>query len=144
MKRSRLALLLAALASVLAIAAVSAAVLQPEWSPEETERIQSMSLSSLASLEPDPTNRVSDSEAAVALGQARYFAARVSANGTISCASCDQAGRQFQDGLPVGKGMSLGSRRTMPIEGAAYFPFLFWDGRKDSLWSQALGPLENP
>lgn len=32
----------------------------------------------------------------------------------------------------------------MPIEGAAYFPFLFWDGRKDSMWSQALGPLENP
>ena len=39
MKRSRLALLLAALASVLAIVAVGAAVLQPEWSPEETERI---------------------------------------------------------------------------------------------------------
>ncbi len=144
MKRSRLALLLAALASVLAIVAVGAAVLQPEWSPEETERIQSMSLSSLASLEPDPTNRVSDSEAAAALGQALFFDARLSANGAISCASCHQPGRQFQDGLPVGKGMSLGNRRTMPIEGAAYFPFLFWDGRKDSLWSQALGPLENP
>jgi cytochrome c peroxidase len=23
-------------------------------------------------------------------------------------------------------------------------PFLFWDGRKDSLWAQALGPLESP
>ena len=41
MKRSRLALLLAALASLLAIAAVGAAVLQPEWSPEETQRIGS-------------------------------------------------------------------------------------------------------
>ena len=26
--------------------------------------------------------------------------------------------------------------------GAAYSPWLFWDGRKDSLWAQALGPLE--
>jgi cytochrome c peroxidase len=26
----------------------------------------------------------------------------------------------------------------------AWSPFLFWDGRKDSLWAQALGPLENP
>ncbi|PTM89123.1 cytochrome c peroxidase [Mycoplana dimorpha] len=26
----------------------------------------------------------------------------------------------------------------------AYSPWLFWDGRKDSLWSQALGPLESP
>jgi cytochrome c peroxidase len=25
----------------------------------------------------------------------------------------------------------------------AYSPWLFWDGRKDSLWSQALGPLES-
>ncbi|HEX7832607.1 MAG TPA: cytochrome c peroxidase, partial [Thermoanaerobaculia bacterium] len=27
--------------------------------------------------------------------------------------------------------------------GTAYSPFLFWDGRKDSQWSQALGPLES-
>jgi cytochrome c peroxidase len=32
----------------------------------------------------------------------------------------------------------------MPIAGAAYSPWLFWDGRKDSLWAQALGPLEIP
>ena len=32
----------------------------------------------------------------------------------------------------------------MPIAGTAYSPFLFWDGRKDSLWAQALGPLESP
>ena len=31
----------------------------------------------------------------------------------------------------------------MPVMGAAHSPFLFWDGRKDSLWSQALGPLED-
>jgi cytochrome c peroxidase len=31
----------------------------------------------------------------------------------------------------------------MPIMGAMGSPFLFWDGRKDSLWSQALGPLED-
>jgi cytochrome c peroxidase len=31
----------------------------------------------------------------------------------------------------------------MPVMGASHSPFLFWDGRKDSLWSQALGPLED-
>jgi cytochrome c peroxidase len=31
----------------------------------------------------------------------------------------------------------------MPIAGTAYSPFLFWDGRKDSQWAQALGPLES-
>ena len=31
----------------------------------------------------------------------------------------------------------------MPIAGMSRSPFLFWDGRKDSLWAQALGPLES-
>jgi cytochrome c peroxidase len=31
----------------------------------------------------------------------------------------------------------------MPLAGVARSPFLFWDGRKDSLWAQALGPLED-
>ncbi|TIX75286.1 MAG: methylamine utilization protein, partial [Mesorhizobium sp.] len=35
-------------------------------------------------------------------------------------------------------------RRTMPLAGVAHDPFFFWDGRRDSLWAQALAPLENP
>jgi cytochrome c peroxidase len=31
----------------------------------------------------------------------------------------------------------------MPIVAAGYSPWLFWDGRKDSVWAQALGPLED-
>jgi len=31
----------------------------------------------------------------------------------------------------------------MPIAATARAPFLFWDGRKDSQWAQALGPLES-
>ena len=31
----------------------------------------------------------------------------------------------------------------MPIAAMSRAPFLFWDGRKDSLWAQALGPLES-
>ena len=30
----------------------------------------------------------------------------------------------------------------MSVVGAAHSTWQFWDGRKDSLWSQALGPLE--
>ena len=32
----------------------------------------------------------------------------------------------------------------MPLAATAHMPFLFWDGRKDSQWAQALGPLESP
>jgi cytochrome c peroxidase len=40
-------------------------------------------------------------------------------------------------------GVGTTTRRTMTIVGNAYSPWLFWDGRKDSLWAQALGPLES-
>lgn len=40
-------------------------------------------------------------------------------------------------------GMGQTNRRTMPVAGTAYNPWLFWDGRRDSQWSQALGPLES-
>jgi cytochrome c peroxidase len=128
----------------LAVLAAGAALFSPEWSGDELKRIQSLSLASLSPLRPDPSNRVSDDPLAAALGKALFFDTRLSANGQISCATCHKPDRQFQDDLPVGHGMADGSRRTMPIAGTAYFPFLFWDGRKDSQWSQALGPLENP
>ena len=31
----------------------------------------------------------------------------------------------------------------MPLIGVAYNSWFFWDGRTDSLWSQALGPIES-
>ena len=42
--------------------------------------------------------------------------------------------------------MAIGTskRNTPSIVGAAYSPWLYWDGRRDSLWSQALSPLEDP
>jgi cytochrome c peroxidase len=103
-----------------------------------------MAIASLPPLPADPSNAVADNPGAAALGKALFFDTRLSSNGEIACASCHQPDRQFQDGLPVGLGVGTGTRRTMPIAGTAYFPFLFWDGRKDSQWAQALGPLENP
>ena len=31
----------------------------------------------------------------------------------------------------------------MPLAGVAASPWFFWDGRRDSLWAQALTPLED-
>jgi cytochrome c peroxidase len=113
------------------------------WSAEEAAQLASMSLDKLPAPPHDPSNAVDGDPAAAALGRRLFFDARLSANGAVSCASCHAPERQFQDGLPVGKGVGAGSRRTMPIAGAAHSPWFFWDGRKDSLWSQALGPLED-
>ncbi|MBC8085716.1 MAG: methylamine utilization protein, partial [Phycisphaerae bacterium] len=69
--------------------------------------------------------------------------AKLSANGKVSCATCHEPSRDFQDGTPLAKGVGTTTRRTMPIAGTAYSPWLFWDGRTDSQWAQALGPLES-
>jgi cytochrome c peroxidase len=52
--------------------------------------------------------------------------------------------RDFQDGIALSKGFGVTNPRAMPIAATARAPFLFWDGRKDSQWAQALGPLESP
>ena len=114
------------------------------WTGEQRQRIASLSLSALPPLPPDPSNAVADSPAAAALGKALFFDTRLSADGRVACASCHDPLKSFQDGTAVGHGIGVGNRRTMPIAGTAYSPWMFWDGRADSQWAQALGPLENP
>jgi cytochrome c peroxidase len=136
------AVLLALAATSLALYA--AASRGDRWSDEELNQMQSLSLARLDPLPADPSNRVADDPRAVDLGHRLFFDTRLSSNGKVSCATCHIPSREFQDGKPLANGVGTTGRRTMPIAGMAYAPFLFWDGRKDSLWAQALGPLESP
>lgn len=113
------------------------------WSKDELAVLASLSLKRLPPVPVDPSNAIERLPAAVELGGRLFGDARFSRNGAVSCASCHDPKKQFQDGLPVGRGVGTGSRRSMPIVGAGYSTWLFWDGRKDSLWAQALGPLED-
>ena len=134
-----------AVAAALLIATIAIAASRGDrWTPEQVEQMRSLSLSELEPLPADPTNRVADDPRAAALGKRLFFDTRLSSNGKVSCATCHIPDREFQDGKPLADGVGKTSRRTMPVAGTAYAPFLFWDGRKDSLWSQALGPLESP
>jgi cytochrome c peroxidase len=136
-----------AAASLLAVLVTSIAIAASRgdaWTPEQIDQLRSLSLNELEPLPSDPTNRVADDPRAVAFGKRLFFDTRLSSNGKVSCATCHVPSREFQDDKPLGNGVGTTGRRTMPIAGTAYAPFLFWDGRKDSLWSQALGPLESP
>jgi cytochrome c peroxidase len=132
-----------AVVMVLAALTAVAATRGERWSAEELATLRGLSLSGLEPLPADPTNRVADDPAAVRLGQRLFFDTRLSSNGKVSCATCHLPEREFQDGTPLAKGVGTTDRRTMPVAGTAYSPFLFWDGRKDSQWAQALGPLES-
>jgi cytochrome c peroxidase len=142
MRKTIAAALLIAVATISAVFAASRG--EHGWTAEQVEQLRSLSLAELEPLPPDPSNRVADDPRAVDLGKRFFFDTRFSSNGKVSCATCHIPNREFQDGTPLAKGVGTTARRTMPVAGTAYAPFLFWDGRKDSLWAQALGPLESP
>ncbi|MDJ0940664.1 MAG: cytochrome c peroxidase [Woeseiaceae bacterium] len=114
------------------------------WDEAELGAIASLSIDALPPLPPDPTNAVADDLAAAEFGHALFFEPRLSDNGMISCSTCHQPIRYFTDGLPRGVALGMSKRNTPTIVGSAYSPWMYWDGRRDSQWSQALAPLEDP
>jgi len=129
----------AAFAALLTLAGCSG----DEFTDAEKATIASLSLDQLPPLPADPSNRFADDRLAAAFGATLFFEPRLSGHGDVSCSTCHQVDRQFQDDRPLGRGVGLTDRRTMPLAGVAWSPWQFWDGRKDSLWAQALGPLED-
>ena len=112
------------------------------WSAAEITTLESLWLGSLPPLAPDPSNAVGDDPRAAELGQHIFFDTRFSANGGIACATCHIPAIDFIDSLSRAEGLDTTRRHTPSISGAAYNPWFFWDGRSDSQWAQALGPLE--
>lgn len=113
------------------------------WSDAEIETLRSLWIGSLGPPPAAPSNTVADDRDAAALGQALFFDRRLSGNGAVACATCHQPARRFTDGLPKARGMGTAGRNAPSIVGAAWSPWLYWDGRRDSLWSQALTPMED-
>ena len=122
------------------------------WSEAEIATLESLWLGSLPPLAPDPSNAVGDDRRAAELGQRIFFDTRFSAAGSdadgsaadegVACATCHIPTNNFTDSLPRAQALGTTPRHTPTIAGAAYYPWFFWDGRRDSQWAQALGPLE--
>ena len=82
----------------------------------------------------------------VSLGESLYFDKRLSADGTISCATCHDPATAFADNRPLAVGIEdkIGTRNAPTILNAMFNQQLFWDGRTASLEEQAKQPLLNP
>jgi cytochrome c peroxidase len=91
----------------------------------------------------DPSNLLQGNPRAAALGRELFYDPKLSATGQISCASCHVTAGKIVPNENEPAGLARKFRTTMPVAGAAHQSSFFWDGRKDSLWSQALAPLEN-
>lgn len=110
------------------------------WTPAEKRVLASLVLTT--KLPASPGNRYADDANAAKLGQALFFDKALSSNGKVACATCHEPQKYFTDGRRQAQGVGATKRNAPTVIGAGWFPFLFLDGRKDSVWSQALGPIE--
>lgn len=99
-------------------------------------------------LEPDFLLPLDNSitERKVLLGKQLFFDKRLSKDGSISCATCHDPAHGFSNGEAVGEGVFArkGTRNVPSIVNRLFGKTEFWDGRSETLESQALGPLLNP
>jgi len=87
----------------------------------------------------------SQTPAKIALGRKLFFDGRLSADGTVACASCHNPERAFTDGKPTSVGIhgNLGQRNAPTILNALYDKAQFWDGRVATLEEQTVLPIVN-
>jgi len=127
------------------------------WTAEERAALWALTAQPLPA---DPTNRWADDPAAALLGQKLYFDPRFSGplalddpgglglageSGKVACVSCHDPATGGVDHRSKGNTSEAAgwTGRTSPtVLNAARSTWQFWDGRKDSLWAQATGPIE--
>jgi cytochrome c peroxidase len=82
----------------------------------------------------------------VDLGKKLYFDKRLSADDTISCATCHDPKKGFADGEIVAVGIKgqRGARNSPTVLNTAFIDTQFWDGRVLTLEEQAKQPITNP
>jgi cytochrome c peroxidase len=119
--------------------AEAAGSVRAEFDDGEVRRILQLS-----PLGPPPadSNRFAADPRAARLGRMLFFDPRLSLDGATSCATCHDPARGFADGRPLPAGAERHGRHTPSLWNVAYNRWYFWDGRADSLWAQALEPLE--
>ena len=84
--------------------------------------------------------------AKIELGRQLYFDPRLSADSTVSCASCHNPAEGYSAHTKTGVGIrgQLGGRNSPVSYNRILSGAQFWDGRADSLEAQAVGPIQNP
>lgn len=84
--------------------------------------------------------------AKIELGRQLFFDPRLSADATISCATCHHPSTGYTAHTKTGVGINSqeGDRNSPVSFNRILSGPQFWDGRADSLEAQAVGPIANP
>ena len=80
------------------------------------------------------------------MGRKLFFDRQLSADGSLSCASCHKPERGFADERPISIGVRQrrGTRNVPSLLNRGFGSAFFWDGRASSLEAQVLQPIDNP
>lgn len=82
------------------------------------------------------------------LGRVLFYDTKLSANGTISCASCHKQDKGFSDDATLSLGFAGGAtgRHSMTLINARFYQRgrFFWDERATTLEEQVLMPFQDP
>ena len=94
-------------------------------------------------VQPPDDNLTTDEK--VALGQQLFFDPRLSADNSMSCATCHLPDKAFADGRARGKGHGDKelSRNVPSLLNVGLYHVYMWDGRAKSLEEQALLPIQS-
>jgi cytochrome c peroxidase len=129
------------------------------FTDEEFEQIQQFG--PLGDVPPNPTNRYADDQAAATFGQRLFFEKSyshaltiadpalgvVGDMGKIACASCHDATNYYTDTRSRPNSTSLGvtwtTRNAPTLVNVAYYKWMSWGGKEDSLWYQGANGCES-
>lgn len=94
--------------------------------------------------QPLPTLQAPDG-AKVELGRMLFFDRRLSGDGTMSCAVCHHPEQAYGDGRALSGAYPTNKhwRNSQSLLNLAYLQSFFWDGRSESLESQAKEPIHS-
>ncbi|ATL50003.1 cytochrome-c peroxidase [Chitinophaga caeni] len=97
----------------------------------------------LAALPKDSSYILGERNPVVQLGKMLFFDPRLSSSNQISCSSCHDPDLTWTDGRKVSLGHDhlQGTRNTLSLLNVFIQKSLFWDGRAESLESQAINPI---
>jgi cytochrome c peroxidase len=116
--------------------------LNPEIDQTTCSTLLAMALP--ATFPADPTNRYIDDPDAAVLGYQIAFDQSLSANHTMSCATCHEPAFYFTEPQPTATAIGTLTRNAPTAINAAWTKTIFWDGRVDVLWAQPIASFENP
>jgi cytochrome c peroxidase len=95
----------------------------------------------LSSAQPSPDKKTAE---LATLGHDLFFDTGFSANGKVSCATCHRPEMSFTDGKAKSEGIAQTAKNAPTLVNTNSAHWFFWNGRADSLESQATGPVEHP